>query len=131
MFAKLVAVILGMGVVGGGLLAMRQQRLEAASELARVQVHIRSQDERLWKMRAEIARRTNPEHVREMAVALGPLRPNVPAPGTSAGQTRHAMAEPEVRDADPLPAGRARLAPPPGTPRPAHRARFAIVESDQ
>lgn len=129
-FAKLVSVILGMGVIGGGLLALRQQRLEAASDLARAQVRIRAQDERLWKLRAMIAERTGPERVREMAVALGPLRPIVPALPSSAAEIRRASAEqngPVIVDAPALPRGARPLSPPPGSS--AAGARYAKVET--
>jgi len=135
-FAKLVAVILGIGVVGGGLLAMRQQRLEAASELARVQVHLRVQDEQLCKLRAQIARRTSPEQVREMAVALGPLRPMIQTAGTVQARTRRASTDATIIDAQPLPrapTGPVRLTPARATLKKTKPAdsRYAIVETDR
>lgn len=111
MFAKLAVVILGIGATGCSLLALRQQRLEAASELARIQVHVHAQDERLWLLRSEIASRVSPENVRGMATALGPLRPLVPnAPVLATAQPAgDGHAGPEIRDAAPLPL-------PPGSP---------------
>lgn len=140
MFAKLVAVILGIGVIGCGLLALRQQRLEAASELARVQVRIRDQDERLWRLRSDIARRTTPEHVREMAAAIGPLRPLVhPLPAHELEMRRAAgdRAGPRVVDAAPLPrvpTGVPSLASPPGAPKLSGKNRaskYAKVETER
>jgi len=138
-FAKLVAVILGIGVIGGGLLALRQQRLEAASELARAQVHIRAQDERLWKLRSVIARRTSPEQVREMASAIGPLRPLIPVLPVPGGDTRHATRDapgPTIIDAAPLPrvpSGVYRAVMPSGheSAAPKLRSRYAKVETDR
>jgi len=134
-FAKLVAVILGIGVIGGGLLAMRQQRLEAASALARMQVRIRAQDETLWSLRAKIAQSINPEHVREMAVALGPLRPMVPLAHPHAPDSRRASVEPVIVDSEPLarpPGARPRVDPVPGSPKRSHAgSRYAKVETDR
>ncbi len=75
MFAKLAAIILALGILGCTLLAMRQQRLQAAHELAEAQLRIRKSDEQLWLLRAQIARRLNPENIRDMATDAGPLRP--------------------------------------------------------
>ena len=75
MFAKLAAIILALGILGCTLLAMRQQRLQAAHELAEAQLRIRKSDEQLWLLRAQIARRLNPENIRDMATGAGPLRP--------------------------------------------------------
>ncbi|MFO0834202.1 MAG: hypothetical protein U0638_04470 [Phycisphaerales bacterium] len=75
MFAKLAAIILALGILGCTLLAMRQQRLQAAHELAESQLRIRKSDEQLWLLRAQIAHRLNPENIRELATGAGPLRP--------------------------------------------------------
>lgn len=81
MFAKLAAIILALGILGCTLLAMRQQRLQAAHELAEAQLRIRKSDEHLWFLRTQIARRLNPESIRGMATGAGPLRPIAsPAP---------------------------------------------------
>lgn len=91
MFAKLAVVILALGAFGCALLQLRHERLHAASELVRTQLAIRSQDERLWKLRTEIARLVTPEQVRVMAANIGPLRPLVPAvPGGEAFDIRQA-----------------------------------------
>ncbi len=74
MFAKLVAVILALGIVGCSLLALRQSRLQAASELAQTQLRIGRLDERLWLLRGEIARRVSPEAVEHAAEQMGPTK---------------------------------------------------------
>jgi len=79
-FAKLAAIILALGILGCTLLAMRQQRLQAAHELAEAQLRIRKSDEQLWLLRAQIARRLNPENIRDMAAGAGPLRPAASPP---------------------------------------------------
>lgn len=78
MFAKLCAVVISIGVVGCTLLALRQSRLQAASELTQAQLRIADHDRRLWQLRADIAERTTPRQIEEMAAALGPLVPMVP-----------------------------------------------------
>jgi hypothetical protein len=113
-FTKLAAVILGIGIVGCSLLALRQQRLQAASELARVQVRIRAQDERLWELRTQISRAVNPENIREMALTIGPLRPLV-AEGDARRMQRVESASPRVVEhylPVPLPPGPPRASPP-------------------
>ncbi len=77
-FAKLCAVVISIGVVGCALLALRQSRLQAASELTQAQLRIAEHDRSLWRLRAQIAERTTPREIEEMAAALGPLVPMVP-----------------------------------------------------
>lgn len=75
MFAKLIAVILAVAIVACSLLAMRQARLQVASELARAQMRIVEQDHKLLKVRSQVAERIRPEAVHTLAANLGPLRP--------------------------------------------------------
>jgi hypothetical protein len=77
-FAKLVAVVVALGACGSTLLALRQSRLQVASEIAQTQIRINQEDERLWVLRAKIAERVTPEQVEQMASTVGPLRPLVP-----------------------------------------------------
>jgi len=69
-FAKLVALILALGACGGGTLAMRQSRLQAAHELTETRLRLREHEERLLRLRAEIAARTTPPAVGEMLASL-------------------------------------------------------------
>lgn len=80
MFAKLAVVVLTIGVCACTLLSLRQARLQAAHELTRAQLRVRECDDRLWAMRAEIARRVMPDQVHQMADALGSFRPMLPLP---------------------------------------------------
>ncbi len=66
MFAKLVALILGFGACGGGLLAMRQSRLQAAHELAEARLRVERHELRVRELRAQIAERITPERVLEI-----------------------------------------------------------------
>ncbi len=75
MLAKLVTVVLALGVVGCGVLSMRQARLQAASELAQAQVRIAMADDTLTALRADVAQHVAPIEVERVASAAGPLRP--------------------------------------------------------
>jgi cell division protein FtsL len=79
-FWKCAFLIVCVGACGAGVLAVRQQRLIAAGELARVQLRIATQDERLWALRAKIAEQTTPKRVYQMASTLGPLKPIIDSP---------------------------------------------------
>jgi hypothetical protein len=72
-FAKLVVVVLALGACGCTLLAMRQSRLQLASELTQTQLRINHADERLWALRAQIAARVRPDEIERMAAEIGPL----------------------------------------------------------
>lgn len=84
MFSKLAFVILSLGVVGCSLLALRQGRLQVASELTQAQLRINAADERLWLLRARIAKGVTPEQIELMAQSIGSLRPVVEAPSSDA-----------------------------------------------
>lgn len=90
MFAKLVVVVLTIGACACTLLSLRQARLQAAHELTRAQLRVRECDDRLWAMRADIARRVMPDQVRHMANALGSFRPMLPLPGDAQRRSDYA-----------------------------------------
>jgi hypothetical protein len=75
MFSKLTFLIVALGVVGCALLALRQQRLQAASEMAQAQLRIRAADERLFELRSQVAARITPQQIEKLAVEAGGLRP--------------------------------------------------------
>ena len=113
MFAKLVAVVVALGACGCTLLALRQSRLQVASEIAQTQIRINQEDERLWVLRARIAERVTPEQVERMASTVGPLRPLVPPV-----IDEKAKAEMEKRLAKSKAQEAALLNPPPPKPTP-------------
>lgn len=78
-FAKLVALILVLGASGGGLLAMRQSRLQSAHELAAARLRMREHEERLLRLRTEIIEETTPAAVGELVrvEGVGPLEPAI------------------------------------------------------
>lgn len=80
MLAKLSFVVLSLGVIACSLLALRQSRLQVASELTRAQLRINADDEQLWTLRAKIAERIAPSQIERMAQGLGPLQPVTEAP---------------------------------------------------
>lgn len=82
MFAKLIVVILSLGVIACVLLTVRQQRMQAVHELANVQREVARLDRTLAHLRLEVAERITPERVAEMAKSIGAeLRPiGVPEP---------------------------------------------------
>ncbi len=67
MFVKLGVLILVFGSCSGGVLAMRQSRLQAAHELAESRLRVREHEQRLRELRAQIAALSNPDTVRAMA----------------------------------------------------------------
>ena len=77
-FAKLSAVIVTMGAVACILLAVRQQRVQAAHELADVQRRVLEHDRTLWQLRSEIAAKTMPTSIAASTKRFGPLINNSP-----------------------------------------------------
>jgi hypothetical protein len=84
-FAKLAVVIVAAGAIGCALLALRQQRYQMASELTVAQLRINALDERLWQLRADVAKRVTPREVEKLVNTLGPLRPMVDAVPSAEG----------------------------------------------
>ena len=99
MFAKLLALILVVGVTATVLLVVRQQRLETAHEMSLIHQRLISQERTLWELRAAIGERCRSDDVRRMmdAAALewdaitgqqaappAPLAPVVPPPDDAA-----------------------------------------------
>lgn len=76
-FAKIVALILALGIFACALLALRQARIQAFHELTQTRLRIRAQDERLWVLRTQIASRVTPDHIHEMAASRRALKPMV------------------------------------------------------
>ncbi len=97
MFWKLAACVLCMGILGCALLSMRQARLQAAHELAQTQLRIRTCDERLFKLRAEIGRNIRPDEVRSMVSDMAALKPITPPRAVAKPNPKAAPdAKPEV-----------------------------------
>lgn len=63
MARKIAALIVVAAVTAAALLSMRQQRLRAAHELAEAHQRAVEHRHRVWRLRAEIARRTTPDRI--------------------------------------------------------------------
>ncbi len=77
-FAKGIVLIAGLGLIACGLLAQRQSRLQAGSELTQAQLRIGQLDERLWLIRTDIAGRVSPASLREDSSLQAGLTPMIP-----------------------------------------------------
>lgn len=75
MFGKLAIMIVALGAFACALLAMRQSRLQAASEIAQAQLRIQKLDDELLRTRSEIARRLAPHELEALTRTVGPLKP--------------------------------------------------------
>jgi hypothetical protein len=72
---RVALVVIAAGGCACALLAMRQSRLQVASELVQAQLRITEADERLFLLRARVAQRVTPQNVDRLARELGPMRP--------------------------------------------------------
>lgn len=61
-------------LLSASVLVLRQQRLQAISDMTKALARAAVHDRTLWHVRTEIAEGISPEHVMEMASAVGPLR---------------------------------------------------------
>ena len=75
MFAKIVVVILSLGLCAAALLSLRQMRTQAAHELAEARLRVLQRDNELWRLRAQIAEHVTPERIQELAAKIHPLKP--------------------------------------------------------
>lgn len=106
MFGKSVLLIVAVGLSGAGLLALRQARIQAASELAAARLQIAGIERELQRVRAQIADRIAPAEVaamidrsQQLASVVGPriegpAEPFVPAWHGEIDETRYARHEP-------------------------------------
>ena len=70
LFSKLFLIMLALGAMGLGLLALRQQRYEVSNEISRAHNRIVEQERAQWRMRADVARRSDPADIRTYASKL-------------------------------------------------------------
>lgn len=78
MFAKFAAMITFFALCAASLLSMRQERLQALSEMTQAQLRINRQDDRLWMLRTKIAERITPPQIEQMTAGLVDLQPIAP-----------------------------------------------------
>jgi hypothetical protein len=67
LFSKLFLIMLALGAMGLGLLALRQQRYEVSNEISRAHNRIVEQERAQWRMRADVASRSDPADIRAYA----------------------------------------------------------------
>jgi len=79
MLAKIIVFILAMALVSIAVLVTRQLRTQALSEAAATRLRIVEADAALWRLRAEIAQRSSPSAVGDLAARHGLAAPT-PAP---------------------------------------------------
>lgn len=98
MLAKVLVLVIGVGLTAGVLLATRQARLQAAHDLAGLRLLITREEHRLYDLRARIAALATPESVRRMAAKVSPLRQIEPGVRTAleTGQVREGSAPPPL-----------------------------------
>lgn len=75
MLAKIICFILAMALVSAAVLVARQLRTQALSEAAATRLRIIEADAALWRLRAEIAQRTGPAAIDELAGGDARRRP--------------------------------------------------------
>lgn len=92
MFAKLCVLIVVAGATASGLLAMRQSRIQARSELAAAHLEIARIERKLQTVRADIAARVTPDRVRDLVGRLDAQR-----------RTPEGLLRPIIRDDEILP----------------------------
>lgn len=89
MFWKLTAVILTLMVTAAWVLSLRQSRVAVANELASIHLRVKSLDERLFALRADISHMVTPERVGTMVAGVAELKPLVmPSPDAAAEKDR-------------------------------------------
>lgn len=119
LFAKLLVVVVALGATGLALLALRQQRYEVSNEISRTHNSIVEQERARWRLRAEVARLSDPADIRAAAERRGidlapvqeanlPAEPSVgtksPAPAAKGAATKPGAATPKSKAAAAKPA---------------------------
>ncbi|HWB18667.1 MAG TPA: hypothetical protein VG711_00080 [Phycisphaerales bacterium] len=96
MFAKLLVVILSVGVIASALLVIRQQRINTFHDISVIHEKMIDHERVLWKLRNDIANRCRPAEVRMALAQLNeswdpiPARPELILPGVPNDGTRMA-----------------------------------------
>ncbi len=79
LLVKVSFIVVALGAMGLGLLALRQQRYEVSNQISRAHNRVVDQERAIWRMQAEVARRTDPRDIRDAAerlhIELVPIQP--------------------------------------------------------
>jgi len=105
MFGKVIAILLGLGIMATALLATRQKRYEVAAKMSRTHWRLIEQQRDLMRCRAELACKVRPDAIRlalnSMKIQWTPIPHRLDAV-TPPTQPRLAT-KPGVKDADAIP----------------------------
>lgn len=108
LFAKLLVVVVALGAIGLALLALRQQRYEVSNEISRTHNRIVEQERARWRLRAEVARLSDPADIRAAAERRG----------IDLAPIQEASTEPEAAVGSKSPAGKPAAAKVPAPAKP-------------
>jgi len=90
-FAKLFVIMVAVGAMGLSLLSLRQQRYEVSNEISRAHNRIVDQERGQWRLRANIASRSDPADIRAYAerlkLDLAPIQESVEASADASSTT--------------------------------------------
>ena len=90
-FAKLFVIMVAVGAMGLSLLSLRQQRYEVSNEISRAHNRIVEQERGQWRLRANIAGRSDPADIRAYAerlkLDLAPIQESAEASADAASST--------------------------------------------
>lgn len=115
LLVKVSFIVVALGAMGLGLLALRQQRYEVSNQISRAHNRVVDQERAIWRMQAEVARRTDPRDIREAAERLDfelvPIQPAgsaqasvTPPAGGAAAKAEPGPAKPVAKPAASKPA---------------------------
>ncbi len=83
MFVKLAFIIVCIGAIGIGLLALRQQKIETIHDISLAYRHQREAEQTLWTLQAELARRCRTDELRRRLEELDLDWHKIPAPAST------------------------------------------------
>ena len=90
-FAKLLVLMVALGAMGLALLSLRQQRYEVSNEISRAHNRIVEQERGQWRLRANIAGRSDPADIRAYAerlkLDLAPIQESAESTADSSSST--------------------------------------------
>lgn len=75
MFSKVAALIVCLGLIACMMLAIRQQRVQAAHQLAKSQTSLAKLDQDVLRLRSQIAAKLTPDQIEQAGTKLGRLMP--------------------------------------------------------
>ncbi len=101
MFAKLLAIVLSLGITGIALLVLRQQRIDASHEMTSVHQRLVRHETELWELRSRLINHIRPETVNEQIEQLDSNWGTIPAPCATQPASRSSLAASGDKSAKP------------------------------